>query len=429
MSTYFNKTVLNDNVTLLEIYDKKFVNNTVEIKFISPINRCWRTVKSLVAALLSTSNKNCPKRIDFEKKQLALYDSAIDYDFYTTGNNQIVKLSAKFLSQKFALDGDIIGEQVVRMLLDCIYNPDFSGEAFDHENIASKKQALIDEINNRENDKTVCAVKRCREIAFEGEPCQYDCLGNVSDVEEITQKQIFIAYKFLISQCKVEIVLSGGDDFTKIKKMVCNEVLSHKICGAEDIVYKAYSPLKPKPVELTEYSDVNQAKLVMAFKSQEDDLYAHKLTNALFGGSVTSKLFVNVREKMGLCYSCSSAIIEHKNVMLAACGTNKPDEAKAEILKQLEALKNGDFSNQDIECVVSMLCSGFMSNYDSLYAIKEWYCTQYARGDSFKPEDFYKIFGNIDKDRIVRSAKSFELDTVYVLDKQENKDGQNGGKN
>ncbi len=429
MSTFFNKTNLNDNVTLLEIYDKKFVSNTVEIKFVSPINRCWRTIKSLVVALLSTSNKNCPKRIDFEKKQLALYDSAIDYDFYTSGNNQIVKLSAKFLNQKFALNGDVIGEQVVRMLLDCIYNPDFSGEAFEHENIASKKQALIDEINNRENDKMVYAIKRCRELAFKGEPCEYDCLGSISDVEEITQKQIFLAYKFLISQCKVEIVLGGGDDFTKIKKMVCDEVLSHEIHGAGEVVYKTYSPLKNQPIELTEYSDVNQAKLVMAFKSDLDDLYAHKITNAIFGGSVTSKLFVNVREKMGLCYSCSSAIIEHKNTMIVICGTNKPAEAKAEILRQFELIKNGDFSKQDIDVVVNMLCSGFMSNYDSLYAIKEWYCTQYARGESFKPEDFYNIFSEIDKDRIVESARSFELDTVYVLDKLENGDNQNGGEN
>ena len=69
---------------------------------------------------------------------------------------------------------------------------------------------------------------------------------------------------------------------------------------------------------------VNQGKLVIGMRSgvtlHDPDYPAMLMFNEIFGGGVTSKLFMNVREKMSLCYYCSSSYTSVTGCMMVDSG-------------------------------------------------------------------------------------------------------------
>ena len=91
--------------------------------------------------------------------------------------------------------------------------------------------------------------------------------------------------------------------------------------------------------------DVTQGKLVLGFRlgecMEDPDRAAIHVFNAVYGSGATSKLFMNVREKLSLCYYASSAVILRKGLMIVSSGISFEnfEAAKAEILAQLEAVK------------------------------------------------------------------------------------------
>ena len=73
----------------------------------------------------------------------------------------------------------------------------------------------------------------------------------------------------------------------------------------------------------------------------DEDYPALMLLNAVYGGTTTSKLFLNVRERLSLCYYASSGLMKYKDVMLVSSGVefSKVGQAQDEILAQLQAAR------------------------------------------------------------------------------------------
>jgi len=183
------------------------------------------------------------------------------------------------------------------------------------------------------------------------------------------------------------------------------------------VTYQKPSPIKPQVQRKTETQDVNQCKMIMAFKSPCRDVYVAKVFAAVLGGTPFSKLFSNVREKMSLCYYCSAAYSDLKGTMVVSSGVSRENIEKAEkaVLEQLEAVKNGEFTQQELENAETYLCTGFKSNNDSIYRMAEYYIAQNTRGTAYPPEEVCEIFKGITKQQVIDCAKTFEYDSFYVM--------------
>ena len=110
-----------------------------------------------------------------------------------------------------------------------------------------------------------------------------------------------------------------------------------------------------EPVHKTETYDMVQAKLCMLFTlgvpMRPDQMAAVRLAMALYGGSVTSRLFLNVRERDHLCYYCSSSFQSFTGSMAVNSGVEHADAARAEkaILKELDDLRSGPITAEELE--------------------------------------------------------------------------------
>ena len=167
--------------------------------------------------------------------------------------------------------------------------------------------------------------------------------------------------------------------------------------------------------------DVTQGKLSMGFRTGCDawseDYPALTLVNAVYGGTTTSKLFMNVRERLSLCYYASSGLMKYKDVMLVASGVEfgKVEEAKREILAQLAACQKGEFSDEELEWARRSVVSTLRTTLDSQGRLEDYWLGQSAAGLSEDPEALAQRVERVSREQVTAAAQKLALDTVYFL--------------
>ncbi|WP_124098511.1 pitrilysin family protein [Ruminococcus sp. Marseille-P6503] len=419
MSDLFEHKSCPGGITVSSIKDSKFKSGCVVIRFILPLKEETSSAYSLLVDLLATSNRSYPSREQLTERMAELYGSSVNAFSYRIGDYQTAGLSINFIGDEYTIGGEVISLTAVQLLLDCVFDPHLENGHFSEKYFQLRKQELIDQIESSVNNKRQYALWKAGQVIFENEPCAYPALGTADAAESITLEDLTEAYMTLLSQAAVDITFCGGQDMSKLEAQVLKAFNGLDRSLACKPVFYSPSPCKSSPVRAEEAMDISQAKMVMAFKAGADksDIYAEKVMCAMLGGSPTSKLFMNVREKLSLCYYCAAGLIEGKNTMLVDSGvdTDKIPTAEKEIAKQLEAMKNGDFTDQELYNTKLYVSGAFRSNYDSAGDMNAWYFYQFVRGTSYSPDHAAQLIMSVTREDIINSARRYELDTVFVL--------------
>ena len=177
--------------------------------------------------------------------------------------------------------------------------------------------------------------------------------------------------------------------------------------------------------ELSEVMDVTQGKLVMGFRTgitYDHPMYpALLMMNGIYGGGLTSKLFMNVRERLSLCYYASSGIDPFKGVMVVSSGVDmdKFETAKSEIFAQLDACRRGDITEEELSSTRSYLISSLRSSGDSPYSMDDFYLGRIIGHHSHDPETLAQQLETVTLEDIQRVACDLKLDTIYFLKGEE----------
>lgn len=116
-------------------------------------------------------------------------------------------------------------------------------------------------------------------------------IGTVELAENITQEDLLRQHKKLLESAKIEITISGGGNTAAAEKLIRDEMAAlERVSPVEKIDYRHNSPAKAEPVYRELKMQVSQSKMVMAFKSDYEDIYTAKLFCMLLGATPFSKL-------------------------------------------------------------------------------------------------------------------------------------------
>lgn len=162
---------------------------------------------------------------------------------------------------------------------------------------------------------------------------------------------------------------------------------------------------------------VTQSKLVLGFRVTDPDLAAVRMMVSVLGGSPSSLLFMNVREKLSLCYYCAASYDRHKGILLIDSGVEKDNIslARTEILKQLETIHEDAFTDEEMESARLSLMDAFRTVSDDAASLEAFYLGQIYSGRTYTPEEEAGLLTQVSRKEIVRAAQSAALDTVYLL--------------
>ncbi len=419
MKYNFNKNGISEGVEFCSISAEGFKSSCISVNFVLPLGE-KASLYALVPNVLTRSSQKYPDLASIERKLANLYGADLIVDVSKVGENQILKLEVSCIDDRFALENEVISAECSKLLFELIFNPNVENGAFSQNDTESEKRILIERLYAEQSDKRSYAKNKCEELMFSEEAYGIHRFGTVEDIEKITAESLYEAYCEILRTAKIVICSSGNTDANR----VCEEFkaysskLSRELCLGETLFVE-----KAEDVQyVKEQEPVKQGKLVMGFRmgmtDANDNYAARRVMVDLFGGSPHSKLFTVVREKMSLCYYCSARMIRAKGIMFVQSGIESfnEDKAKEAILGQLEDVKNGNFSQEDIDASIKALEDSFKSVTDSPEALDSWFMSQCVSGAYKYPEDFINDFKNVTKDDIMKAAQDVTLDTVFMLE-------------
>ncbi|MBQ4118462.1 MAG: insulinase family protein, partial [Oscillospiraceae bacterium] len=287
-----------------------------------------------------------------------------------------------------------------------------------------EREYLIDTIESDLNDKRTYAIGKALDLVFEDEPFGIKRYGYVEDAKVITAKSLADAWKELVEKARIEIFFSGPGSADAAEKVFAEKIASIKRSPKEasEAEIVDYSPFK----EAEESMDIVQGKLVMVFRmgapKTEHEKNSARVLSALYGGTAFSKLFMNVREKMSLCYYADSHFERGSGIMLVDCGIEFENREKAqqEIIRQLELVAKGDFTDEEFADTKGAIFNSLGSVGDTLYSIESWYMSGILEENPITPEEDAAAIKKITKEDVMKAAEKAKLSAVFFLKGGEN---------
>lgn len=421
MNNIINRRKIADGVYFSSITDKRYKKNLISVAFSTQLSEDTATENVIVPVLLTKCNSKLPTYKAFNNKMSRLYASGIGGTAGRQYDLQTISFGAYYLDDIYALSGEKMTGIMTDILIDCLTSPVTENGVFSEKFVELEKKTVIDNIETAINDKRSYAIERAMKTICKGEPASVCSYGTVEKAKLITPDSAYKAYRRMLETMPCEIICTGCSDFDGVAEKFA--VAFEKV-GRHDIENTtiALSPVKAQTEEVTERLTVNQSKLVLGFKSHSDDDAALVLLQKIFGGTTSSKLFRNVREKMSLCYYCSAARNDLKGIMLVNSGVENEniEKTKEAVIDQLEEIKNGNFTNEDINFAEMAIKNDFKSVADSAGNVSNWYFDCIRKNDIVTPEEKLGRYLGVSKERIIAAAKSMVLDSVYVLTGNEN---------
>lgn len=416
----YNRKLIGDNIGFSTIIDEKFNTCSLYIQFITELDKSTVSEYAFVSGILGTNNAELKTLAEVNKRLLSLYGADLHSSVRKRGDLQIVTLSASWIHDRFALENENISVQMLEIVKNCIFNPYAENEAFNDEAFRINRREILDVISAELNDKRTYTINRTSRLAYKGEPASLPSHGTLETAKAVTPESAFAAYKKLMQTAQVEIfyVSPENDDcaaavfaenFAKIKRQPVS------------FPFRSASPLKTAPELLSEEFDVGQAKIAFSLKSDSTDYDALYLMSIILGGTPVSKLFTNVREKLSLCYYCSCRYNEPKNSFIIDCGVERENipAAAEEIFRQIDEIKNGNISDDEIRSAVLALENGYAAVGDTPASYAAWYFDRFCDGDYITPLEKYERMRSVSKERIIQAAGTVRHDcTFHMLNKE-----------
>lgn len=411
-----------ENVYLTYLPAEKFKTGELSVQLVTPLRRETASLNALLPAVLRRGTMRCPDMESLAAALDRLYGAQIDYTVRKKGENQCVGFVASFIDDAFVPAGESLMEQVCRLTGELLLDPVTRNGRFLPAYVDSEKSNLIDAIRSIRNDKREYADLRLLQEMCADEPYGVSRLGDEASVRHIHNQNLYQHYRQLLGTSRVEIFYCGSCAESRVESALLEALAALPRGMAEAPVTTVFRLPPTQPRYVSEEMDVTQGKLSMGFRCLSDDIPAMILVNLLFGGSSNSKLFLNVREKLSLCYYASSSFHRVKGIMTVSSGIETGDYQKAydEILHQLTAVQQGDWEEWEVPGALSTMLNSLRSLSDTQSGLENFYLGQAATGQMETPDDLAELLQQVTKERILAAANTVRLDTVYFLKGKEN---------
>ena len=408
-------------VFLNYIHATKFKTGTLSVQLITPLDEATAAQGALLPAVLRRGTMRYRDMRALSTALDLLYGASVAYTVRKKGENQCLGFVASFIDEAFAPAGERLLEPMCDLLGELLLNPVTKGGRFLSEYVESEKVNLIDAIRGVINDKRDYADMRLLQEMCAEERYGTEKLGTEERVKKITNQTLYPFYRKLLATAHIELFYCGSADPDRVEGALRRAFAALPREEIVPPVYAEHRDAPEMPKRITETMDVTQGKLSLGFRVSSDDTAATMLANLIFGGYSNSKLFLNVREKLSLCYYASSGYHRSKGIITVSSGIEFKNYQTAydEILAQLRAVQDGEFEPWEIDGARECLISSLRSREDSAGRMEENAIGQAATYQWESAGELIDALRAVTPERISTAAKTATLDTVYFLTGEE----------
>jgi len=421
MNQLFERTEIAPSVFFSSVTDTKFMHNNISVNFILPRDEKKSTVNAVLPLIMRMGFGSCPDFTELERTLCRLYGAALDAGVSARGPYQILNFGVMSIDDRFAAEGENVSEGCAALLADMVLSPKTDNGAFDKKAFILEKRYLIDTINAELNDKRALALRRCREAMFAGKRAAVPKYGYISQASHLTPKSAYRRWEEIMESAPIEIIFTGCGS-PKLSKELFARRFSQIKRKPEPMVREDYIQKADKVTKITESMEINQSKLVMGFRISGDmtdpkKFAAARVMAAILGSAPFSRLFANVREKLGLCYYCQIRMdVSTSSVFIdSGIDISKSESAQEAILAQIEDIALRGVTQSELEDAKRYIIGAIRGVGDGLLRLENWYLSRIIFGRVFSPEEDIKLIESVTAEQVSEAAAAMSQDTVYLL--------------
>lgn len=401
------------------IKTEKFKTNTLVWKMKSPLKKEVVTTRALLPYVLQSNSKNYPSTAMLRSYLDDLYGASLYVDLAKKGEYHIISFSLEIANEKFLSDPTPLLRKGIEFISEMLKNPNTDSGAFEKETVEKEKRTLKQRIQSLYDDKMRYSSFRLIQEMCKEEPYSLNVHGQMDAVDQITPESLFNYYEKAFSEDEMDFYVIGDVQEEEVES-IANELLQFSSRTPEIIeINKNFTGIKEK--EVKEDQDVKQGKLNIGYRTNvlygDPEYYALQVFNGVYGGFSHSKLFINVREKASLAYYAASRLESHKGLMMVTSGIENKnyDQAVSIIKEQMQAMKNGDFSDEDLLQTKAVIKNQLLETVDTARGMVEVLYHNVVAKKNISLDHWLEEMDKTTKEQIVKVAEKIELDTIYFL--------------
>lgn len=406
-------------VKLRHIRATRFKQGCLTIQFLRPMCPEEAGTNALLPAILLRGSKQYPDLQQITNKLDDLYGASIGTMVRRIGDLQTTGFYCGFLEDRFALQGDEILSPMIQLVGQLLREPVEEDDGFSRDFTESEKRNLISAIDSERSNKGAYAAAQMLKGMCARDSFGVPRLGEIAQIKEIDHRSALAHYRKVLKESPVELFYVGSADIQQVAALVRTlfESLDREPCKLPQQSGFVYS----QPFDGSESQQIAQAHLSMGFvtpiTNRDPRFAAMQVCNALFGGGQTSKLFMEIRERMSLCYAIGSGYYGSKGILTVNAGidTDKEQDVKTAVFAQLEACRKGEITDEELSAAKESILSGLRSIYDSPGAMEAYFSTSAITGLLRSPEDYADEIQAVTRDAVAQAAETVQHHSTFFL--------------
>ena len=406
-------------VTLRCYPDQRFKHGCLSLQLVRPMCREEAALNALLPAVLLRGCRSCPDLRHITLRLDDLYGASVGTLVRRVGDYQTTGFFASFIEDRYAMAGDGVLEPMVAFLKELLLDPVTECGALRADYVESEKKNLISTIESQLNDKRAYAMEQLMRRMCKEDTFGLSRLGEKEDVAAITPKALFDHYQNILRTSRIDVFYVGSAPAQQVAGLIKgmlgdisrNYVNLPEQTGFHSCPGGSYE----------EQMDVSQGKLCMGFTCpvtiRDEDFVTMQLLNMIFGGGMTSKLFMHIREKLSLCYAIGSGYHGSKGIFTVSAGidSGRSQQVQQEVMAQLEACCRGDITEEELTAAKQAMRASLLSTPDAPASIEGYYASAALSGLRLTLEEYMAAVEQVNVQQVAQAAQKLQLHTVYFL--------------
>lgn len=413
---------------IYKINSEKFKSIYFSINFTMPVNKRQISENALLSAVLGKSNKKFKTQKEIQMYLYSLYGANFDIGIEKFGDLYNIEFRGECINKKYLPNNTDVVNEVLEFLYDAIYNPNVLNGAFDEEVVEREKDFILNKIREVKDDKLRYGIRKMEELMCKDEPFSTYVYGDEDNIYKITSSDLYKRYNEVISNSCITFIISGNllgyEDIEEKVNNIFNNKLVSKL-NYKELIYNRKLNHNQEVVE--ESQQTTQSVLSYGLRinnPNSNDFYKLSVYNALLGGTPSSKLFQNFREKESLAYTVRSRYYRFKDIIIIYAGIQKENYEKAKLVleNEINKIKDGEISDEEFEASKKSIISDLKEWNDSKIALSKMFISNLfsLKNDSLTLEQMVDKFEKVTKQDIIDIAGKITIEKIYFLGGENN---------
>lgn len=402
----------------------RFKSSLLSVSSAMPITPRSACLAPLLLSVLRRGTEKYPTLADINRHLDYLWGTGFSIRSFYRGNCQILGFSAELLDPSYLPAGaEDLTDAALALLEQILFFPALDADGLLSEKyVESEKELQIDAIRAAKNNPRGYAMERCRSILYDGEACGIPQYGTEEETASVTREELTAFWREWVARWTPDCFYVGPADPEELR-LLLERRLGARIAPVRNSLPAILGKKAAgRGIRCEESLSVSQSHLVMGLRCEaglnDSGYYAHAVMNELLGASPVSRLFVHVRERLSLCYSCASLYNPFMGTLLITCGirAENREQAEREILKQIEQIANGAFSDGELEAAKKSLDHAYAQLHDSPGGLENFFYGRALAQNTASPEDCREGFARVTAKEVAHAAKELALDVTFFLE-------------